>query len=73
MQIQITELVNAIIILQTQSTQRLIIDHLRLRQLLEPSQRRAIGLQPLREYLDLVSRMLYKNEPVRLPGDDELQ
>jgi hypothetical protein len=33
----------------------------------------AIGLQPLREYLDLVSKMLYKNEPVRVPGDNELQ
>jgi hypothetical protein len=35
--------------------------------------RTAIGLQPLREYLDLVSKMLYKNEPVRVPGDNELQ
>jgi hypothetical protein len=33
----------------------------------------AIGLQPLREYLDLVSKMLYKNESVRVPGDNELQ
>ena len=33
----------------------------------------AIGLQPLREYLDLVSKMLYKNEPVRVPADNELQ
>lgn len=35
--------------------------------------RAAIGLEPLREYLDLVSKMLYKNEPVRVPGDNELQ
>jgi len=33
----------------------------------------AIGLQPLREYLDLVSKMLYKNQPVRVPDDNELQ
>ena len=37
-------------------------------------QRRAsIGLQPLSEYLELVSKMLYKNEPVRVPRDSDLQ
>ena len=35
--------------------------------------RAAAGLQPLAEYLDLVSKMLYKNEPVRIPTDAELQ
>jgi hypothetical protein len=33
----------------------------------------AVGLQPIAEYLDLVSKMLYKNEPVRIPTDAELQ
>jgi len=37
------------------------------------ARRASIGLQPLPEYLQLVSRMLYKNEPVRVPKDDELQ
>jgi hypothetical protein len=37
-------------------------------------ERRAeIGLQPLSEYLPLVSKMLYKDEPVRVPTDSELQ
>jgi len=35
--------------------------------------RSAIGLQPLNEYLQLVSKMLYKNEPVRVAGDGEMQ
>jgi hypothetical protein len=35
--------------------------------------RAAVGLQPLREYLDLASKMLYKNEPIRVPSDSDLQ
>lgn len=37
------------------------------------ARRAAIGLQPLEEYLRMVSQMLYKNEPVRVPADSELQ
>jgi len=37
-------------------------------------ERRAeIGLEPVSKYLDLISRMLYKNEAVRVPGDTDLQ
>ena len=35
--------------------------------------RKAIGLPPLAEYLQLVSKMLYKDAPVRVPTDSELQ
>jgi hypothetical protein len=35
--------------------------------------RAAVGLQPLREYLELASKMLYKNEPIRIPADADLQ
>jgi hypothetical protein len=37
------------------------------------ARRTAIGLPPLAEYLGMVSQMLYKNEPVRVPGDEDLQ
>lgn len=37
-------------------------------------ERRAeIGLEPLSKYLGMVSQMLYKNEAVRVPADNELQ
>jgi hypothetical protein len=35
--------------------------------------RAAIGLEPLGDYLALVSKMLYKGEPVRVPTDAERQ
>jgi hypothetical protein len=35
--------------------------------------RSAIGLEPLNDYLALVSKMLYKGEAVRIPTDSELQ
>jgi hypothetical protein len=35
--------------------------------------RATIGLTPMAEYLELVSKMLFKNQPVRVPADADVQ